>query len=282
LTISKAALTVKADDTSRLYGAANPSFTGTITGVQNGDSITASYGSSANSASAVGTYPIIPTLSDGGNKLGNYNVTIINGTLTVTPATLTITPDGSKSKLLGSTFSAFTGAVSGLQNHDAVTVTYTSAGAAATAAVGTYDITVASVTFTSGSASNYTIVHNTATKGLTVSYNVCLLYDPTRAVKSGAAYPIKLYLCDTNGLDVSSPGVVLNATRISLSSGFTGGVEDAGNANPDSNFRYDATLGPSGGYIFNLKTSGLNTGSYNLTFTAGASSPSYSVMFGVK
>jgi hypothetical protein len=283
LTISKASLTVKADDASRLYGAANPAFTGTITGIQNGDSIAASYTSSANAASAVGTYPIIPALSDAGTKLGNYSVTIINATLSVTPASLTITPAGNKSKILGSTFTAFTGTVSGLQNSDAVTVTYTSPGAPASAAVGTYDITVASVTFTSGSASNYNVVNNTASKELTVSYNACLLYDPTRAVKGGATYPIKMYLCDINNRDVSSPGVVVNATGIYQNSSFAGAVEDAGNANPDSNFRYDATLGPSGGYIFNLKTSGLGTGGYTLTFTAsGTSSSSYSVGFGVK
>jgi hypothetical protein len=283
LTISKASLAVKADDASRLYGAANPAFTGTITGIQNGDSIAASYTSSANVASAVGTYPIVPTLSDVGNKLGNYTVSISNGTLTVNPASLTITPAGNKSKILGSTFTAFTGTVSGLQNSDAVTVSYTSPGAPASAAVGTYDITVASVTFTSGSASNYNVVNNTASKGLTVSFNACLLYDPTRAVKGGATYPIKIYLCDINNVDVSSPGVVVNATGIYQNSSFAGAVEDAGNANPDSNFRYDATLGPSGGYIFNLQTSGLRTGGYTLTFTAaGASSSSYSVGFGVK
>src|SRR5207248_10928058 len=80
LTISKASLTVKADDASRLYGAANPNFTGTITGIQNGDAITASYTSAADAASAVGSYAIVPTLSDGGSsKLSNYNVTITSG-----------------------------------------------------------------------------------------------------------------------------------------------------------------------------------------------------------
>jgi hypothetical protein len=44
-------------------------------------------------------------------------------------------------------------------------------------------------------------------------------------------------------------------------------VDDAGNANPDSNFRFDGGLGPNGGYIFNLKTTGLATGTYVLTFT---------------
>jgi hypothetical protein len=43
LTIGKAALTVKADDKTKTYGEANPTFTGTLTGVKNGDSITANY-----------------------------------------------------------------------------------------------------------------------------------------------------------------------------------------------------------------------------------------------
>ena len=47
-------------------------------------------------------------------------------------------------------------------------------------------------------------------------------------------------------------------------------IQASGNANPDDNFRYDSTLGPSGGYIFNLSTKGLTTGIYALSFTAGA------------
>lgn len=73
--------------------------------------------------------------------------------------------DGGKSKILSSIFCVFSGTKTGLQNSDAVTVTYSSPGAPASAAVGLYDITVASVTFTQGNASNYTIIKNTATKG---------------------------------------------------------------------------------------------------------------------
>jgi hypothetical protein len=59
-------------------------------------------------------------------------------------------------------FSAFTGAVNGLKFSDAVTVTYTSAGAPAAADVGSYDITVASYSFSIGMASNYMITTTTA------------------------------------------------------------------------------------------------------------------------
>jgi hypothetical protein len=69
-----------------------------------------------------------------------------------------------------------------------------------------------------------------------------------------------------------------------MASSFTGAPEDAGNANPDSDFRFDSTLGPSGGYIFNLKTTGLIGGTYGFTFTASNDPTTHTVLpgFGVK
>jgi hypothetical protein len=103
------------------------------------------------------------------NTCGGTQTAISNSaTLTVNPATLTITPDGGKTKIYGQTFTAFTGTVTGLVNPDQGTATYASTGAAATANVGSYDIT-SSFSFTTGSASNYSIQANTATNGLTVN-----------------------------------------------------------------------------------------------------------------
>ena len=48
-------------------------------------------------------------------------------------------------------------------------------------------------------------------------------------------------------------------------------------SNPDNNFRFSSTVGSSGGYIFNLGTAGLTTGTYNLNFTVGNSPQTYSV-----
>jgi len=116
------------------------------------------------------------------------------------------------------------------------------------------------------------------------SYNVCLLYDPNTAVKSGATIPLKMYLCDTPGtLDLSGPNLVVHATSLDLAGGTTADeVEDTGNSNPDSDFRFDSTLGPSGGYIFNLQTKGLTPGTYNLHFTAGADTAIHYLVFQVK
>jgi hypothetical protein len=83
LTVWQAPLSVTASDATRPYGLTNPVFTGNIAGLQNGDDITASYSCQATSASPAGTYPIAPILLDPGNRLPNYQVSIIDGTLTV-------------------------------------------------------------------------------------------------------------------------------------------------------------------------------------------------------
>jgi hypothetical protein len=102
LTISSATqtLTVTANSATRTYGAANPTFTGSITGAQNGDTFTESFSTTANTASNVGSYPIVPTAS--GNNLNNYNVVIADGTLTVTAAATTTTVSAPASSSYGS------------------------------------------------------------------------------------------------------------------------------------------------------------------------------------
>ena len=90
LNVTAAGLTVAANNASRAYGAANPAFTGIITGIQNGDDISATYASSALVSSPVGTYAITPTLIDPSGKLTNYTVFSTNGVLNVTAAGLTV------------------------------------------------------------------------------------------------------------------------------------------------------------------------------------------------
>jgi hypothetical protein len=85
LTITPAPLSIVADDVTRAAGQPNPTFTGTITGLKNGDDITATHDSPATVGSEAGTYPIVPTLKDASGNIGNYVVSISNGTLTITP-----------------------------------------------------------------------------------------------------------------------------------------------------------------------------------------------------
>jgi hypothetical protein len=75
--------------------------------------------------------------------------------------------------------------------------------------------------------------------------------------------------------------IIVHATSVSSVSGFSGTPDSPGNANPDNDFRFDPTLGSSGGYIFNLSTGGLAPGTYSLQFTAGSDPITHSVNFGV-
>ena len=112
------------------------------------------------------------------------------------------------------------------------------------------------------------------------SYNVCLLYDPNKARKSGSTYPIQIQLCDANGQNVSSSSIVVHAVSVTqLSTNASGTLDDAGNSNPDFDFRYDPA---SSSYIFNLKTTGFATGTYALGFTAGADPVTHSAQFQIK
>ena len=105
-----------------------------------------------------------------------------------------------------------------------------------------------------------------ASVSYTVSYGVCPLYDESKAYRSGSTIPVKLRLCDAGGVNLSSAAVVVTALGTEKVSNYAPGqLEDAGNANPDDNFRFTQLDGASG-YIFNLKTTGFSTGTYVLIF----------------
>ncbi|WP_460546596.1 MBG domain-containing protein, partial [Hymenobacter frigidus] len=87
LTITRAPLAVAANNQTKIYGAVNPSFTGTLTGVKNGDAITGTYTTTATQTSNVGTYAIVADVNATAAILANYTLTKTNGTLTITPQT---------------------------------------------------------------------------------------------------------------------------------------------------------------------------------------------------
>jgi hypothetical protein len=90
LTVGPAGLTVIATNAARAYGQANPAFTGTIAGLKNADNITATFSTTADVNSILGTYPIVPALNDPSLKLPNYTVTLKNGTLIIGPVKPTV------------------------------------------------------------------------------------------------------------------------------------------------------------------------------------------------
>jgi hypothetical protein len=154
-------LTVVANSATRLYGDVNPAFTGSVTGQKNGDAITATFSTTATPASNVGTYPIVATLVDPGNKAGNYTFTPASGTLTVTQAPLAVTA-ADATRIYGDANPAFTGTIVGLKNADPITATYATTAVLASN-VGTFTIVPAAVDAPTPKLSNYTV---TLTNGL--------------------------------------------------------------------------------------------------------------------
>src|SRR5207245_9391181 len=101
----------------------NPPFIGAMTGIKNTDNITATYASAATLASAIGNYPIVPTLVDPDHKLGNYVVTSNDGKLTINPAPLTVTA-ADAGRLYGDPNPSFTGTITGIKSDDNITAIY--------------------------------------------------------------------------------------------------------------------------------------------------------------
>jgi hypothetical protein len=184
ITQATAVVTVTANSANRLYGASNPTFTGTIIGLQNGDTLAVTYTTSATPASPVGSYAIVATVS--GPAAANYTVGTANGTLTVTPAPLTVTVN-SASRPVNTANPTFTGTVTGLLNGDAVTVVYATA-ATISSPVGTYPIAAA---VSGPAAANYAV---TSVPGMLTITAPALTVTVTAATRSfGAANPTFTY-----------------------------------------------------------------------------------------
>jgi MBG domain (YGX type) len=161
---SKPTLTVTAMNAGRFYGDSNPEFTGIVTGLIKGDTITVTYSTTADAGSWVGDYQIVPTLVDPDNHLGNYVVVINNGTLTVSPAPLSIVADDLK-RAAGQANPVFTGTVTGVKNGEAITATFDSS-ATPSSGAGAYAI-VPTLQDGSGKIGNYAVTISNGTLTVT-------------------------------------------------------------------------------------------------------------------
>lgn len=125
-------------------------------------------------------------------------------------------------------------------------------------------------------------VGNTNIKSVTylVSYRICLLYDSIRSIRSGTAFPIKISLCDVNGANSSAPAITISALAVIMTStNAAETLQDVGNSNPDSAFRYDSTLS---GYVFNLRTNGFATGSYEMIISVSGDPKTHNLPFQIR
>jgi streptogramin lyase len=123
-TVAPGALTVTANDASRVYGQANPAFSDTITGYVNGDTAAVLSGAAnltttAAASSHAGSYAIAAAV--GSLSAANYTFAFVNGTLTVSPAALTVTANDA-SKVYGAALPKLSASYSGFVNGDTAAV----------------------------------------------------------------------------------------------------------------------------------------------------------------
>src|SRR6185312_508103 len=170
LTVTPAPLTVTVNNVSRAYGAANPTLTGTITGIVNSDNITASYATTADVNSPANTYPITATLNDPNNRLANYTVTNTPGTLTVTKADTSVTWSPASGTIVYGTNLAGVLTASGTG-----AVSYTHGGSPVTGAsvlpVGSYSLTATSAGDANDNGASATFTLTVTPAPLTVAAN---------------------------------------------------------------------------------------------------------------
>lgn len=161
----KPKLVVTPLDAARFYGDPNPAFSGIVTGLAKGDTITVTYSSVATSTSAIGDYQIVATLNDPDNHLGNYSVTVNTGTLSVAPAPLAVVADDLTRGQNQPNPASFTGKVTGVKNGEAISATYT-CNAVSGSAPGAYSI-VSTLNADAATLKNYAVTVSNGTLTIT-------------------------------------------------------------------------------------------------------------------
>jgi hypothetical protein len=149
----------QAGNATRAYGAANPQFSGSVTGAVLGNSFTESFSTTATSSSSPGNYAIVPAVA--GTSLSNYSVNTVNGTLTVTASTTVTTT----TKLSAPTTATYGALVT-------LTATVRSASSTPTGSVAFYNgtATLGTVKLNNGVASLKTTALPVGTDKITAAY----------------------------------------------------------------------------------------------------------------
>jgi gliding motility-associated-like protein len=251
LEVTKAELTIKANDATKVYDGL--SFNGgngvTYSGFANNEtdavlSGTLAYGGNAQSAINVGnTYVITPS----GLTSSNYNITFSNGSLEVTQAALTVTANDATKVYDGLAYNGGNGVTySGFVNNETTTalggtLSYTGTSQGAINASSTYVMTPSGLT-----SSNYNITYTNGTLKVTQATLTVTANNATK-VYDGVAF--------NGGNGVAYSGFVNNETAAVLGGtlSYTGTSQGAIN----------------GSSTYVMTPSGLTSSNYNITFGNG-------------
>ena len=249
--ITQAALTITANDVSKVYGAtitgASGSTAFTNSTLQNGEtigSVTIAYGTGSASTAIVATYTgsVTPSAATGGTfNPANYSITYVTGKITVTPATLTISGLAGVNKVYDGTTTATlsgTATLVGVIGSDVVNLSGTRSSVFPSKVVGTgLAITVTGYTLTGANAANYTLTQPTGltaditAKTLTVSSAAAgnKVYDATNAATITGTL---VGIVGTDVVTLSGTGTFPSknvGTGLAVTSTSTLGGADAGN-----------------------------------------------------
>jgi hypothetical protein len=208
LTVVPATLTATANNASRAYGTANPTFTGSTTGLVNGDTATVTFSTTAVVNSPIGTYPIVPAVSGASS---NYTVVLVNGTLTITqnPSSLVINVDNA-TRLYGAPNPNFTGTVAGVLPGDNVIVTYSTPATPASPA-GKY---VIGANVSGTSASNYIATIHPGTLDVTPLSTVTTITTSGSPATAGANVTFTATVTTTTGVVAGSVNFLDGSTLL--------------------------------------------------------------------
>ncbi len=177
------ALTVTADNQSKVYGATDPTLTYTPSGtLYYGDGYAVISGvvlaTATGAAATAGDHPITAS----GGTAANYDVTFINGNLHVDKAVASVTADV-QTKVYGSAEPVLTGTLDGFLAADGVTASYSRV-AGETVLGGPY--TISATLSPSNVLSNYDITYNTAALTITPAALVVTRLNAVQAEGTGS------------------------------------------------------------------------------------------------
>ena len=257
LTVSKAAaLTVTADNQSKVYGAADPTLTYTVTGTlyyTDTDSVVSgvSLSTATGAAATAGTH----TITAGGGTAANYGITDLDGTLSVSQAPLTVTAVA-QTKVYGASMPALTYQVSGFAYTDNTGVLTGSpvltTSATASSGVGTYPISIGAGTL---QAANYDFpAADLVNSTLKVTPAALIITANPQTIVAGGAIPVLTasYSGFVNGDSAASltalPAITTSATSASPAGSYA--IVASGAASPNYTISYVSgtlTVNPASG-----------------------------------
>ena len=274
LTVNKAPLSATVNNSTKVYGSNNPTFTINYSGLKNGETvpvwITApTFQTDATKQSGVGQYAVkainaVPK---------NYNLSAITaGTLTITPAPLTIKANNA-SRLYFEDNPSFSFTCSGFQNNETSSVLTTlpsyTTNAVKTSNVGTYTITPSGA-----KANNYTMSYQTGT--LTISKRNLTATPNSTSREYGDANP---------NFTISYSGFVNNETQSAIAVK-PSATSSAMPTSPVGNYTINLSGGSATNYNLILKTGTLTVTKaplsarvYDETKVYGSNNPYFAIKY---